>query len=861
MSFMELKDFEDAIFWYLGNSEDITPEMYAHGFSVKQQIYSNLEGLQYCVENYTKFSYLTSRLFTFQCISLRVKEFFDDIPAEMKEPIIQIIFRLALSQYSEHDNNIAYALAEAQAQYAIHTYLSEWPNIWETLFGMEENAFLKFASRFCYLVYMPTPEDFDQIILLKRQILSSDIGVQILEKIQAGIYSKNPDAFLAFSSFLRWINLDWLNDERFTASILEGFDSQETFACTISVYDSLLKRVDANMKIDIIQQFQYIDKFNLVLQSQENQPNNEVLIALGNLLQTLGFNTIGTEYTPVIMNLCFPLMLYGDDNVSDTILSFITYYTQNSPDDVSLMVQNAFQRLVTNFQQNQFPGATPISERLSRIIFLAYQINQAVVIEVLQAIIVDNDVFSDMYLAAAVLVVIVLIYENENFPIYYNKFIPLFEQDPLQCDLPTFLVIYQFLKIPISINNNQRSFQYFKETYSTILRFATAEIDPAIRSIFSKEFLQFTLKKAKYLNYPNDIIPLVQLNDPIFTEAASYLTQGVLENNHQRTDIILQVIQHLQSILQESVEEDTLQVAVSFLIGITEPTIDSIQTLLDFMNYLLPLCQQYEPILAKLIKCFINFDLLGFEIFLQNWPQFLQSRFTITSIAEVASYYIEKENLKIQQRQQHEPNSLICSAEWKIMLSDAIIDQFMQICDYIQTYPPNKDEFTKEISPMVKNCFRFFSDTFNVMSEETSNKVIFYAKKLLTRKFDSLPVLDSINHFMCAVFRKNPTVGLEELLPSSLNFLYRPIFDPFSRSTCFTIINTFRTHASLHKNIKSCYQELFSVVNNALSSFGISKESCDRYTLLWEGDQKNIMQVIPQLYVDFLIERDQMTWT
>ncbi|KAH0787638.1 armadillo-like helical domain-containing protein [Histomonas meleagridis] len=437
------------------------------------------EGLQWAISEYPSQTNFQLIMFSLNIFRAACRVRFANLPGEILRSLQVILFDPKVQQAQRNNIIFVKSLADAQVAFMWNSYPQFWPNFWEQEIQNPEQDILYFLEALCDYASFLTGEDNNIYNRIKNQMRQTGTEQIVANFLINKMSTGDKVAFHCFAHFCKWININYLMNPNGLNSFLNGFNHLELIKDSLDIFNSLASR---GMPIENKQQL--LSSINLpAIVNAINERydiSDSLLFSLSNAINTAGLEIIQTPLFDSYLWLALNFFGYESNDVSEAVTPFILEAIKTYPKYDQVILDSALNRFELYFQKlpkNEVIKVIDYGEKLTMILHSTMMTNIKVTSTSLSQIAVQNDFYSNMPRAAAIIHTIfnVMItkdpFVKEIIGTFINGFYPILKISPNSIEALHLFCITDIISLFVAVNesfNEQQITQIFSDL-NTIL--------------------------------------------------------------------------------------------------------------------------------------------------------------------------------------------------------------------------------------------------------------------------------------------------------------------------------------------------------------------------------------------------------
>lgn len=707
---------------------------------------------------------------------------------EIQSNLQQLLFTREFHEPFRTDNNFLPKLADAQVQFMFRTFPAEWPTFWPNYFeAFDEGYILQFMvglSHFTCDLSAPNQLIYNTI---KDKMREDQSDANITQFIIQAMLKRDLNAFIAFHSLCRWVNVNYIITDDTIGCIKQGLSVSGYGEICLKIISCLVRRgMPPENKAQLIQLFDIPTQIQQISGAFAN--DNKLAWAASDLVNYTGQALLllqkpeVEQYIPIALE----FFSFSDPITSLGVVPFLTSLCKANPAVFQVITEKLIERLCIYFANVQSrPNQDTFLEDLipleKTIVNVTKQKQGNAALELIQQMWEEN-IFSSNPLKAISIVCFVSEVLSSNEHAQYTQFFVEQFFNIIQFPPPYNLVLsygmIQYIKLFGKVGDKfpeeqiSAVFNRLAElALTTGLTQPEMQIENDIETDMASMIDSFLNKMgSKVLVPPEIIIQFLHTSKEQLVSAAGTLIQNLRDNKQAVFD---ECLGQLQGLLQAN-SQNAVEIMPTVLLFIksvkyTEGTLNLAQVQ-AFLTTCIGICNSDDKLFSLFIRTVYScLGQHGSDIIFQCIDFLTVGYKTACGICDAAEYLLQFEQLP---------------KDWIGPVIDKLSEPIFAAFQSVDTWDLQKDAEQQDIMALMRSFIHLFASSlkfFQFINPQTYGVMKEFIKMSLHTHFDIPELVESILDFIAQMLQHDPEPVFTEFSNAALNILMNEQFDPNKR--------------------------------------------------------------------------------
>lgn len=843
------KESEQCLSFYF--QEDPDPELYDQSLKLRQRLSSSIDGVNWFLENFP-YELPTTYISAYECFKYRLNYFSEEFNPEILEELKQNLFEKSIEIASKLPSQAVVELCNAQAYLSILIFPEYCPDLFNSVFEYPNSLKFRFLVSFCEYLILPTPKNMEKITIVKKYLHENNFYEKILIQIQEGIQNKTPDSIIALAAFIRWsVDISYLSLE--LINVIFSDNSSELAIPTLKMINSIAQRNIPN-KNELIEKMEISNHIGYYIENYSD--NYDIICECANTIRILGY-FLTNPPLPEIFTIAYSFLEQQED-ISDKMTGVLRTLVRNNPEASDETAVKVVERLVTYIAANPLTTFNRYVNHLFYILqdcYLAKPESFYNVYRMLINNIIEGESTPDYNQLSAFLAITNFMFTakiefiDDLIHIFFRISKSLLNTDPSLINEQLFFPVFSFLRTFIYRPDDQITIDYNKDVVKLLVPLSLSEeIPEEIRKNFETLFFLYVKRNFKNVHFLSEHLEkFLSTKSKEFLSISALVLRGLVGKPlAEKTELCFQFV--TEELLGESSTYENLLLALSFLsfYQARQEDKETKQILFEILSKIFDACSENDESLASFCMSTKGLGEQGFEIYSAVIERINGIR-TIAAIADVGLFFF-REYMKSKNEE---------GVQNVNKIAHNLVNIFVDSTNELLTTNLGSDD-VHQILTVMNNCYNLFILTYKSICEdqELNNKLLEFTSHLITERFNIPHVLQIAFKFLANAASENPPLIAQGFIDLSLTFILAPAFDPDNVEWEKFIMVLIEFHSRLHKEAYQIFSEGISKVFNSFEM----QDFVERYSYIFEKDQREKFKFAKQFFVDILIARNSLTW-
>jgi hypothetical protein len=302
------------------------------------------EGIMWSIANLPILNDFHLVLFALLTVRSWIQNRFELFSPEQQQDLHRLVFGDFAKSFGDEiqQAQINGVLSTVQLRFVENTYPMHWPTFWHELVQRPPGQVLGFLETFQRL----EDEERQTWWLVATAAMREDGSESAVARFVCQcLLDGNRHAFPALTQLLTWVEPQLVLDHPVLPAIVNGLANPDLFSDAAGIFSGLLlSSLDPETKLSLLQEIHLNARISDVI------ANPDLLLAAAHLLGAAGETLMETAVSQDLYQTALILFSGPDDRVADSVLPFVTVFTERHPECATASLEAGMNRLALNFE-------------------------------------------------------------------------------------------------------------------------------------------------------------------------------------------------------------------------------------------------------------------------------------------------------------------------------------------------------------------------------------------------------------------------------------------------------------------------------------------------------------------------------